>query len=94
MKKPNISKQAFWDVDFDKMDFQNKSNFIIGRIFEYGTLSDLKECLKFYGFEKCKNAILNAKFLKSNAINTASLIFNIPRTSIPCFNTKPSHLPF
>ncbi len=78
----------------DSLDYQNKSNFIIGRVFEYGTLMDLKEVLRFYGMEKSKQAIISAKFLKKNAINTASLIFNIPRTSIPCFNTKPSHLPF
>ena len=45
MEKPNLSKQAFWDVDFDSLDYQNKSNFIIGRVFEYGTLMDLKEVL-------------------------------------------------
>ena len=94
MEKPNLSKQAFWDVDFDNLDYQNKSNFIIGRVFEYGTLMDLKEILRCYGMEKSKQAIISARFLKKNAINTASLIFNIPRTSIPCFNTKPSHLPF
>jgi hypothetical protein len=94
MEKPNLSKQAFWDVDFDNMDYQKKADFIIGRVFEYGTLTDLKSCLKFYGFERCKVAIINAKFLKSNAINTASLIFEIPRTTIQCFNTKPLHLPF
>ena len=46
MEKPNLSKQAFWDVDFDNLDYQNKSNFIIGRVFEYGTLMDLKEILR------------------------------------------------
>jgi hypothetical protein len=94
MVKPNISSQAFWDVKFEEMDFQKKADFIIGRVFEYGSLSDLKNTLEFYGKERSKSAILNAKFLKKNAINTASLIFEIPRTSIPCYNTKPSRLPF
>ncbi len=94
MDKPNISKQAFWDVHFDKLDYEKKADFIIGRVFEYGSLTDLKAILDFYGKEKSKQAILNAQFLKKNAINTASLIFDIPRTSIPCYNTKPSRLPF
>ncbi len=94
MEKPNISRQAFWDVHFDKLDYQNKADFIIIRVFEYGTLSDLNRTLDFYGVERSKSAILNAKFLKKNAINTASLIFDIPRNSIPCYNTKPSRLPF
>jgi hypothetical protein len=94
MEKPNLSKQAFWDVDFESLDYQIKGNFVIGRVFEYGTLSDLREILKFYGFERCKEAVMSAKFLKKNAINTASLILDIPRTSIQCYNTKPSRLPF
>jgi hypothetical protein len=39
----------------------------------------LNEIFRFYGFERCKLAILNAKFLKNNAISIASLVFNIPK---------------
>lgn len=94
MERPDISSQAFWDVNFEKIDFDAKANFVICRVFEYGSLTDLKSILEFYGREKTKSAILNAHFLKKNAINTASLIFEIPRNTIPCYNTKPSRLPF
>jgi hypothetical protein len=94
MEKPNLSKQAFWDVHFDKIDYQKNADFVITRIFEYGSLSDLRALLDFYGLERSKQAIINARFLKKNAINTASLIFDIQRNTIPCYNTKPSRIPF
>lgn len=94
MEKPNISSQAFWDVRFEEINYQKNADFVITRIFEYGSLSDLKEILKHYGNERCKLAITNAKFLKNSAITKASFIFEIPKISIPCYITKPSRIHF
>lgn len=94
MNKPNISNQAFWDVNFDQMDFDAKANFVIARVFEYGSLSDLRNLWRFYGKEKIKDAIVNAHFLKLTAISKASLLLDITKESIKFYNTRPSHLPF
>jgi hypothetical protein len=94
MNRPNISSQAFWDIDFDKIDFDKKANFVITRVFEYGSLSDLRFLWQFYGKDKIKDSIINAHFLKSSAISKASLLLEIPKESIKCYNTRPSHLPF
>jgi hypothetical protein len=93
-QKPNISKRAFWDTPIVDEDFDKYPDYIIGRVFEFGTMDELFEIIKYYGEDKCKNAIQNAKFLRMNALNIASLLFNIPRESIKCFKNRPSHIPF
>jgi hypothetical protein len=57
MEKPNLSKQAFWDVDFDSLDYQKEANWIIERVFEWGKLSDLKILIRYYGNKKCADAL-------------------------------------
>jgi hypothetical protein len=94
MEKPNLSKQAFWDVDFDSIDYQKYQNWVIEKIFQFGTLSDLKEVIKFYGVEKCKDSLINAHFLRLNAISLGYLILDIPKEDFKCYKNRPSHLPF
>ncbi|MDZ7936707.1 MAG: hypothetical protein U5M51_17440 [Emticicia sp.] len=94
MEKPNLSKQAFWDVDFDSLDYQEKADWIIGRVFEWGKLSDLKNLIQFYGEKKCKTALLKAPFLRLNAISLGHLLFDIPKTDFKCYTNRPSHIPF
>lgn len=32
--KPVFEKRIFWDVDFDKIDYDAKARFVIERVFE------------------------------------------------------------
>ena len=93
MKKPDISNLAFWGIEFDKLDFISNANFIICRISEYGTLSDLQNIWKFYGEEKVKESILSAYILKMKAIYVASLLLNIPKNEIPAFKNASQYCP-
>jgi hypothetical protein len=94
MEKPNISSQAFWDVNFEKIDFNEKANFVICRVFEYGSLSDLKAVFNYYKKTQIKNAVKKAPFLRENAVAKASFLLDLPETEFKCYNTRPSHLRF
>jgi hypothetical protein len=32
--RPGLNKRIFWDVDFEKLDFDKRASFIIERVFE------------------------------------------------------------
>jgi hypothetical protein len=51
MNKPNISKRAFWWVDFDKIDFDTHKKRVIYQVCLNGKDSDFLEILGFYGNE-------------------------------------------
>jgi hypothetical protein len=40
MSTPSISKKAFWDISFDKLDFEKSSLFVMQKVFNYGSWDD------------------------------------------------------
>lgn len=59
--KPNTSKYRkalFWDTDFDTLDWQHNSEWIIQRVFEYGNKSEIEEAIRYYGKSKIANVLL------------------------------------
>jgi hypothetical protein len=50
--KPIFHKRIFWDVNFENLDYENKANFIIERVFERGDVEDIRNCRRYYGDEK------------------------------------------
>ena len=48
MDKPVLSKQAFWDVDMDKIDYEKNAGHVIQKVFDRGTLNDILAILNFY----------------------------------------------
>jgi plasmid maintenance system antidote protein VapI len=53
--KPDVSKYRkalFWDTDFENLNWQRNSEWIIQRVFEYGNESEIKEAIRYYGKKK------------------------------------------
>lgn len=53
--QPNKSKYRkvlFWDTDFDTLDWQRNSEWIIQRVFEYGNKTEIDETIRYYGKSK------------------------------------------
>ena len=86
--KPIISKRAFWDIDMDKMDYHAKSDFIIRRVFERGTLDDIIEVLVFYGRKHVKEALVNAHYLPMDTMMLACTVLNLQLNDFLCYTTK------
>jgi hypothetical protein len=83
--KPFYDKRIFWDVDSDKMDVEAKANFIIERVFERGDVEDIRYCRRFYGDEKIRIALENAKWLNLSTIYIATALFDNKLTGYKCF---------
>ena len=45
-------KALFWDTDFESIDWQRNSEWIIQRVFDYGNEAEIKETIRFYGKKK------------------------------------------
>ena len=63
---------------------------VIERIFSYGTLSEIKLLLKYYGEEEVKNTLLNLNYLTKKTLNFASKYFGIPKEEFKCYTRKQS----
>lgn len=83
--KPVFHHGIFWDVDFDKLDYDNKANFIIERVFERGDVDDIRNCRRYYGDEKITHVLLNAKYLPERSMYLASAVIGRPLTEFRCY---------
>jgi hypothetical protein len=88
LSKPIFNKRIFWDVNFDSLDYDNKSNFIIERVFERGDVEDIRQCRKYYGDEKITSVLLNAKYLPKRRLYLASAIINKPIAEFKCYTLQ------
>jgi hypothetical protein len=86
-----LSKQAFWDTNMDKLDYEAQANAVIRRVFDYGTWEDVLQVISWYGKEKVTHALITAPYLKEITIVLASKIFHIPISDFKCSTTKQYH---
>jgi len=86
--KPQFHRRIFWDVDFDKLDYDKRADFIIERVFERGDVEDIRQCRRYYGDEKVADALLNAKFLMEHSIYLAAAVINKPIEDFRCYKLR------
>lgn len=96
MEKPPFSRHIFWETDYDQIDWENKGQYVIERVVEYGNLNDWKLLKTYYGMEEIKKAVLHARFLREKTLSFFSLIFEEPIENFRCYKFKqlnPEHFP-
>jgi hypothetical protein len=89
--KPLFDKRIFWDVTFEKMDYDAKASFIIERVFERGDVEDIRQCRRYYGDEKIKEVLTKAKWLSLHNIYLACALFDNEPTDYRCYITAQSN---
>jgi hypothetical protein len=92
--KPYDNPRIFWDVDYTKMDYELRANFIIERVFERGDVEDIRQCRRFYGDKRAANALLKAKYLSLNTVYLASAVFDKELNEFRCYilaQSNPEH---
>jgi hypothetical protein len=97
MDKPVLSKQAFWDVDMDTIDYEKNAGHVIQKVFDRGTIDDIISILNFYSDKKIKDALLNARYLMNSTMSFACALFGLKLEDFRCYKLKqlnPSAWPF
>lgn len=88
---PVFNKRIFWDVDFEKIDYDAKARFVIERVFDRGDVEDIRKCRRYYGDEKVTEVLLNAKFLSETRMYLASAVINRPLKDFRCYTLRQSN---
>jgi hypothetical protein len=86
--KPQFQRRIFWDVDFDKLDYDKYANFVIERVFDRGDVEDIRQCRRYYGDGKVSDALLNVKFLMEHRIYLAAAVINKPIEDFRCYKLR------
>ena len=89
--KPNISKVAFWDVNFDEIDFEKNCVFILEKVFNYGSFDDQIEVIRYYGIEKIKTEIIKIAYFRKEVLAFICSYFQINLTEFKCYLQRQSN---
>lgn len=95
--KPVFDKRIFWDIAFENLDYDDKVSFIIERVFERGDVEDIRQCRRYYGDERIRTVLMNAKYLPLDRIYLASAVIEEPLKAFRCYKLlqlKPKHFPY
>ena len=84
MRLPLFLKKYFWDVDFNKLDFKKRPEYIILRILEYGDIKTLRWLLKNTNKKKIKEIIIKYKGLSPKSLYFWTSFFNLEKNKILC----------
>ena len=84
-----LNKALFWDIDFEKIDYQKHIRFVIERVLTRGNLSDWFELKKQYDLEQIKKEIIEIRFLDEKTLNFCSHLFTIPKEKFRCYTQNP-----
>lgn len=87
-QKPIFNKRIFWDVNFENMDYDLKSEFIIERIFERGDVEDIRNFRRYYGDKKVTHVLLNARYLTLRRIYLSSAVTGKPKEEFRCYTLR------
>jgi len=85
MDKPVFHRRIFWDVDFEKLDYNKRADFIIERVFERGDVDDIRQCRRYYGDVRIAEALTNAKWLMKETVYLAMAILKNELTDYKCY---------
>ena len=88
MQKPDFNKALFWDVGYKKTDLNKSAQFVIVRIFERGSISDVKKLRAYYGDKKIKEEIKKTKWIEPETLQFLSAIYNISLKQFRCYIEK------
>jgi hypothetical protein len=88
MDKPILSKQAFWDVDMEKIDYEKNARHVIEKVIDRGSFEDFIQLRSFYGDKKIREEIVNAKWLGDKEIYFCCAVFDLEPKDFTCFIKK------
>jgi len=91
MNKPVLSKQAFWDVDMDKIDYEKRARFVMEKVIDRGSFEDFIALRNFYGDQRIKQEIVNAAWLGDKEIYFCCTIFGLNPQDFKCYIKKQSN---
>jgi hypothetical protein len=90
MNEWGLSKKAFWDVPFEKIDFDKQSRFVIEKVFNYGSWNDQLAIMRYYGLDTIKKEVVQVPYFRKPVLAFLSSYFNLPKSAFKCYTKKQS----
>lgn len=81
---PDFLRQYFWDIDFSKLDYGRKSQFVIARILEYGDEKAIAWMMEHFPRARIINTLEKNRELTSKSANFWAFMLNVDKEKVKC----------
>lgn len=88
MHKPRLNNRIFWDIDFNKIDYEKSYRSVIERVFERGDVEDIREVRRYYGDTKIIGALTTAKWLRYDIFVFCRNLFGLKSEDFRCYTLR------
>jgi len=85
-----LNAQLLWEYNLSDFDYNGMRNVVVQRVIERGWPMDWYFILNKYGIDGVKAAIKDLSYLNDKDMNFVSHQFDIPLTSMKCYEKKRS----
>lgn len=86
---PDFNERLFWDLHFEKINWQKSYKTVIARILERGTQKDKAELERYYGREKVIQAIKDEiPYLPNFVIDDVCKCYHLEKVDLWCYKRK------
>ncbi len=82
-----LSTHLFWDVDPKKLDAERNIKLIIGRVLNYGLLTDWYYIKNYYGSQIIYNVAQTISDLEPKSMTFISMLSNVPKEHFKCYTS-------
>ena len=86
----SFSQNLFWDADPETLDFQANKKYVIQRVLDRGTLSDLRMARDYYGRDVIVDVAKSLRTLEPKTLAFVSCIADVPKEEFRCYTLKQS----
>jgi hypothetical protein len=88
MIKDGLRPSLFWDVDFNQLDVDAFPAFVTIRVMEHGTREEVRAVWNYFGREKVKRYLLEARSLHPKTIAFFSHVLQLNRFEFRSFENR------
>ncbi len=94
-ERDKLSLALFWDVPRDRENIsriiEQNPEWLIERVFEIGTMEEIRMVIDWYGADKVKEVLCQAESLSKICVAFAASLFDLKKDAFKCYRYKRSH---
>ena len=84
----NFSENLFWDADCSGLDLGKNRRYVVQRVLERGTMSDMKFIFGAYGLSDVVATAKGLRSLDPKALSLIACLANEPKENFRCYTQK------
>lgn len=83
-KLPKFLKRYFWEVDYRKINLQQRAEYVVKRILEYGDKRAIRWMEQNFKEAKIKEVICGTKDLSAQSANYWAVVLGVDKKKVKC----------